>query len=324
MRGIHKIRNEYFDPEPAFDMSERNIRMKSDSMQKKAIALIICMFFMIIAAPLLQAETNAGLPVVGKVTALRSVSINGSPQPTGRVILSGDLISAEISPAQVALKNGGNVVMTKGSAATFSKSGNELSMHVEKGTVAFRFAPAEKVRIETASHRFIAAKVNSINAGEIEVGADAQAKLSLNTGGFSAYEKSNGMLYQITPSSTTQLPQETSGKGTLTNGRNTLTDDRQNWTQSLANKCVRVGTEQHRIISNTPTRLTLDGAWTLNNGIYDYVVTECVAAKTKSSTSAPPAAQKGMSSGTKAAIGILAGGGAAAGIAVYMATKSGG
>jgi hypothetical protein len=298
--------------------------MKTDLMQKKAVAVAFCISLIIILAPLLQAETNPGVPIVGKIMALRSVSINGSPQPTGRAILSGELISAQDSPAQVALNDGGIVVLTQGSSASFSKTGNELCMHVDKGIIAFRFAPTEKIKIETASHRFIAAKGNGFNTGEIEVGANAQTKIALNMGGFSAYEKSSGMLYQVTASSTTALPQEPPGKGTLTKGRNTLTDDTQNWTQNLASKCVRVGTEQHRILSNTPNRLTLDGAWTLNNGIYDYAITECVAAKSKPSTGTPAAAQKGMSTGTKAAIGILAGGGAAAGIAVYMATKSGG
>jgi hypothetical protein len=305
-------------------MRERIIRMKADWMQKKAAAVAFCISVMIILAPLLQAETNAGVSIVGKVVSLRSVSINGSPQPTGRAILSGELISAENSPAQISFKSGGNAVLTQGSAATFSKTGNELCMHVNTGIIAFRFASAENVRIETASHRFIAAKGNGFNAGEIEVGANAQTKIALNMGGFSAYEKSSGMLYQVTAASTTALPQELAGKGTLTKGRNTLTDDTQNWTQNLASKCVRVGTEQHRILNNTPNRLTLDSAWTLNNGIYDYAITECVAAKSKPSTGTPAAAQKGMSTGTKAAIGILAGGGAAAGIAVYMATKSGG
>ena len=71
--------------------------------------------------------------------------------------------------------------------------------------------------------------------------------------------------------------------------------------------------------------MTLDGAWKLNNGVYDYVIGECSAAAAKPSIKkAPTETKKGMGTGTKAAIGILAGGGAAAGIAAYLASKSGG
>ena len=278
----------------------------------------------ILMPPLLQAEVNA-VSAIGKVSTVKTVFINGSMQPSGRAILAGELISAQESPAYIALKNGGTVVLTQGAAAVFSKTGNEFCMRVEKGLVAFHFGPGDNIGIETKTHRFVAPKGNSYKTGEIEVGNGLHTRIALSAGNFSAYERSSGMRYSVNPSSADPTTLQMAGKGILTRGRNTLTDDAQNWTENLAGKCVRVGSEQHSIISNTPTRLTLDGAWKLNNGVYDYVIGECSAAAAKPSIKkAPTETKKGMGTGTKAAIGILAGGGAAAGIAAYLASKSGG
>ncbi len=289
---------------------------------KKVLLFIVCVSAILFTPSLLPAETHASM-AIGKIASLRSVSVNGAAQPAGRAILAGELIAAQEAPAQISLKNGGSIVLTRGSAAIFEQAGNDIRMNVKNGVVAFRFAPGKSIQIDTPSHRFLVSKPNTLNVGEISVSRDAQTKAAMSSGALFAFEKATGTRYEVASAATPQTPQQIAGKGTLTRGRNTLTDDSRSFSQNLANLCVRVGGEQHKIVSNTANRLVLDGAWTLNNGIYDYEIGECTGAVAKAApkSTPPPAVVKGgMSKGTKIAIGAIAGG-AAGGIAAYAAGK---
>ncbi len=284
--------------------------MLSGSLQKKGFTNVFCVLAVLAAALSLPAETHSGM-IVGKIASLRSVSIDGLEQPSGRVVLSGELISANNSPALVTLKDGGDIVLAQGAVARFSKTGNVVSVRADMGTIGFRFLPGREVRIETASHRF-ASNRNSLNVGELVLGTESES-LVLKSGSLSAVEKSSGRGFEVTSAASAAASQEVAGRGILTQGRNTLTDESQIWSQSLIGKCVVIGAEQHKIVSINQSRLVVEGKWALNNGIYDYVIADC--------SGQAGTAKHGMSKGTKAAIGILAGGGAA-GAAAYLATRS--
>jgi hypothetical protein len=146
--------------------------------------------------------------------------------------------------------------------------------------------------------------------------------LTIGAGSLSAVEKSSGSR-EVTSIAASQDLQKIIGNGSLTKGRNTISDDSKNWApQSLANKCVVVGTETHRVIDNSKNRLMLEGVWMLNNGTYDYTVADCVIAGKQPAKEQPQKASgQGMSKGKKVAIGVAAGG-AAAGFGAYMATRS--
>jgi hypothetical protein len=294
--------------------------MFTGSLQEKGLRVILYALAILVVSRSLPAETQVGI-VVGKIASLRNVSINESAEPTGRVVLSGELVSAKDSPALVTLKDGGDVILTQGAAAVFSRTGNIVSVRADRGTIGFRFLPGREVRLETAS-LLLASNRNSLNTGELVVGAKSE-RIMLKSGSLSAVEKSSGREYEVTAATSAQTSQQIAGKGILTQGRNTLTDESQIWPQSLVGKCVIISTEQHKILAVSQTRLTVDGTWALNNGIYDYVITNCAgpASPGAGTGAATEVAKHGMSKGTKVAIGLLAGGGAA-GAGGYLATRS--
>ncbi len=303
------------------------MRMLTGSFGKRALTVLIPWILVTWAAcAALPAETHLAA-VIGKVESLHGVSINGSAEPSGRVILSGDIICARYSPVLVTLKTGGKIFLDQGSIASITRDDKALSVRADRGFIGFRFEPREEVRIETASYRFSALNRNSANIGELAVGG--RGEISVTSGGFSAVEKASGREYEIASMAALPVPQAAAGKGTLTRGRNTLTDETQAWTaQSLAGKCIVVGGETHRVTGAvSPTRLTVEGEWSLPNGTYDYVLSDCVQAKKEPPKKPEPqptqqVPKHGMSKGTKTAIGVLAGGGAA-GVVGYLVSKSG-
>jgi hypothetical protein len=304
----------------------------------RVVWMMFCVGWLFTTPLSLQAEMTAIRPL-GRLATSGAVSIGNVPAPTGTVLFSGDHLSAQDSPALVSFSSGSSVVLTRGTAATISRKGTALLVEAEKGTIGFHFVPREVARIEAGHYKFTISATNNAGVGELVIGTDGQAAMSLSSGSFSAFNTASGESFEVSADSQAKSQSLPAGKGTLVNDTSTLSDQTQHWPEnSRRDKCVVVRGEAHRIIANNTTTLTLRGTWLLFSGTYEYMITDCTeqaladanaaigieeALNTSAAAIPPvPSPSTGMSGGAKAAIAIGVAGGAAAGIAVAVSNKS--
>jgi hypothetical protein len=279
------------------------MRMPINSLGKWVNVLILSMLAVFVVSSVSFAESSNYLPI-GKLATPGSVSIGGTSAPTGTVIFSGERITTQESPALVTFLKGSSVVMSQGTSAVFSRSGTSLEIIADRGVIGFHLLPGEEVSIQAGTYRFTASGLDRILAGELALSSNGEAEMSVSSGNFSVINTATGSRFEVSPSSSDVPSQLWFGKGNLTNGRDTLTDPTKNWqANELKGKRLEVGGEKHKILSNTDTTITIEGAWALATGAYDYGIIK-----------------GGISAGTKAAIAVAAGGGGAVG--VWAATKS--
>jgi hypothetical protein len=274
-----------------------------NSLGKRVNVLILSMLAVFVVSSVSFAESSNYLPI-GKLATSGSVSIGGTSAPTGTVIFSGERITTQESPALITFLKGSRVVMTEDTSASFSRRGTSLEIIADRGVIGFHLLPGEEVSIQAGTYRFTASGLDRILAGELALSSNGEAEMSVSSGNFSVINTATGSRFEVSPSSGDVPGQLWFGKGNLTNGRDTLTDPTKNWqANELKGKRLEVGGEKHKILSNTDTTITIEGAWALATGAYEYGIIK-----------------GGISAGTKAAIAVAAGGGGAVG--VWAATKS--
>jgi hypothetical protein len=304
---------------------------------RKTLATLAVALLVVTAVPQCPAAASDVIPI-GTLATSGSVSIGASDAPTGTTVFSGDHLSAQDAPALISLQGGSSVSLTRGAAATFIRQGSTLLVRAETGTIGFRFAPRQEVRMEAGPYRFTASAPDRAKTGEITINSDGLVTMALNSGAFAALDTKTGRPFDMSAPVQTASKTPPTGTGSLVNDSNAFSDPKQRWVEnSLKNKCIVARGESHRILANKSNVLVIAGSWLLFSGTYDYTITECTEAALENAGAAigvnealqPPtatagagaAANRGMSAGAKAGIILAVAGGGGAGAAVALSSR---
>jgi hypothetical protein len=263
------------------------------SLRKTSLVSFLSVLVILTMLPFSFSASLAASPI-GKVACLGTVSIEGSAAPTGTVVLSGERIAAQQTPALVTLQKGGSVLLNEGAAATFSRNGNMLLVKADKGTISFNFPAGEAVRINAGSRNYVASESGS--AGVITVASNVAPVISVASG--SVFATVNAVQ---------------GAKGNLTKGGSTFTDPSANWKPGEWNgKYLNIGGKSYKIVSNTGTTLKIEGDFAIDTGSYGYEVGAKITGP--GSGAGGGGTHAGMGAGTKALIVVAVAGGATGGI----------
>jgi hypothetical protein len=307
-----------------------DLRMCHRSGWIRTLSVSLSFLILTVTAPVSFAETVAGRPL-GTITTQGSVMVGQTAAPTGTTIFAGDKVTSKES-ALISFRSGGRVEMTRASAA-FERQGDMLIVKARQGLIRFNFQKGELVQIAAGKYRF--SPVNSSgHVGAVGLDEGGQIVMNMEEGVFSALNTDTGEMTQVAPDRPLVVANQ-SGQGQLTKGGKSLTDPSKILQiNELKGMCVVGGSEAYRITGNSPSVVTIAGAWKMNNGIYDYKVVECTKQAMMSAGASPEAAAeaaKGVStSGASSGMGahktllIVAGVGAGAGlgVGVFGASKS--
>jgi hypothetical protein len=218
-------------------------------------------------------------------------------------------------------------------AATFARQGEVLVVQAQQGLILFNFPENENVQIDAGEYRFSAID-RSNHIGELGLNRNGQLVMNMKEGAFAALNTNTGERTEVSANRPLVVLAQ-SGQGQLTKGGKSLRDTSKIYqANELKGMCVVGASEAFRIVGNTTSVISIDGAWKTNSGAYDYRVVECTkqammsagASEASATAAAKGAAAAGaagaMSSHVKAL--VIAGVGAAGGlgIGIYEATKS--
>jgi hypothetical protein len=266
-------------------------------LRNKIIAAFLCALTISVILPFSFGGASVALPI-GKTASSGTVSIAGSTAPSGTAVFSGERVVAQGAPALIALRQGGSILLGEGAAATFSQNGGFLVIQAYMGTLSFNFLPGGQIRIQAGSRSYVASESGSV--GEIAVTPEGGSAVSVASGSLTAFDSS---------ASAAQLQ----NKGNLTKGSDSFTDPNAHWaSNSLQGGVLDVGGRQYKIVSNTEKTIRIQGTFALDTGSYNYSIIIYPSGRSRS----------GMSTRTKAIIGVAAAGGAAGGIIAWQMGKS--
>jgi hypothetical protein len=117
--------------------------------------LATCLSLLLVYVPVAPAASPA---VVGKISTKGNAAVNGVPVPEEATIFAGDRITTEKETASgVSLPGGDQVFLPSLTTAQLSRSGDQVTVALERGALAVVNRSAQPVAVEAAGVRIRAA-----------------------------------------------------------------------------------------------------------------------------------------------------------------------
>jgi hypothetical protein len=189
----------------------------------------------------------------------------------------------------------------------------------EQGLLKFRFEPGERVEFRTGSWR-LTSSGKGAHAGELGMNRSGQLAMVLSEGTFLALRAGVAWQTEVTPGAPLVVLEQI-GRGDITTAGDRMVDRAGSWQEgTLKGKCLTAQGEAHRILDNGLNTLTIQGAWKLATGSYEYTITDCDSRM--NATQQGPAA--GVSRNPSRRLLVVAGAGAAAALLIITGVSAGG